>query len=56
MDKGGVKILLIGLLVLAGLVGLFAYKNGKVKFHLKLASLPVKYVRTEGVFQYLGKD
>ncbi|MDP2904351.1 MAG: cell division protein FtsQ/DivIB [Methylovulum sp.] len=56
MDKVGAKILLIGLLVLTGLVGLFAYKNEKLKFHLKLASLPVKYVRTEGVFQYLGKD
>lgn len=56
MDNSGVKILLIALLVLTGLVGLFAYKNGKVPFRLKLASLPVKYVRAEGVFQYLGKD
>jgi len=56
MSKAGAKILLIGLLVLTGLVGLFAYKNGKITLHLKLASLPVKYVRTEGVFQYLSKD
>ncbi|MDO9105658.1 MAG: cell division protein FtsQ/DivIB [Methylovulum sp.] len=56
MGKGGVKILWIGLLVLTGLVGLFAYKNGKLHFHLKVASLPIKYVRTEGVFQYLSKD
>ncbi len=56
MDRVGAKILLVGLLVLTGLISLFAYKNEKLTFHLKLASLPVKYVRTEGVFQYLGKD
>ncbi|MCF7986333.1 MAG: cell division protein FtsQ/DivIB [Methylovulum sp.] len=56
MDKLGAKILLIGLLVLAGPVGLFLYKNDKLTFRLKLTSLPVKFVRAEGVFQYLGKD
>lgn len=40
--------LLIGLLVLAGLA--FGLRQ-----HL-LKSKPIKYVRTEGVFQYLGKD
>ena len=56
MDKIGARILLLGLLVLAGLVGLFAYKNANWTFHWKLTSLPVKYVRVEGVFQYLSKD
>lgn len=56
MDNSGVKILLIALLVLTGLIGLFAYKNGKATFRLRLASLPIKYVRAEGVFQYLNQD
>lgn len=56
MNSVGLKILIIGMLALTGLIGLFAYKNEKLKFNLKIASLPIKYVRTEGVFQFLTKD
>jgi len=53
------KTLVIGLL-LTGLIGIVGYE-AVTKWHLaslpiKSASLPIKYVRTEGVFQYLSKN
>jgi cell division protein FtsQ len=49
----------IGLL-LAGLVGIIGYKavtKGHIRpLAIKSVSLPIKYVRTEGVFQYLSKN
>jgi cell division protein FtsQ len=59
MSNAGTKKWLTGLL-LAGLVGIAGY--GAVKavqirhLSIKNTSLPIKYVRTEGVFQYLGKN
>ena len=59
MINAGTKILVIGLL-LTGLVGIAGYE-AVTKMHIrslpiKSASLPIKYVRTEGVFQYLSKN
>lgn len=59
MSNVGTKTLAIGLL-LTGLVGIIGYE-AVTKAHIeplpiKNASLPIKYVRTEGVFQYLGKN
>jgi cell division protein FtsQ len=59
MSKVGTKTLLIGLL-LAGLVGIIGYE-AVAKWHIRplaiiSVSLPIRYVRTEGVFQYLSKN
>jgi cell division protein FtsQ len=59
MSNVGIKALVIGLL-LFGLVGIVGYEvvtNERIRsLPIKSASLPIKYVRTEGVFQYLAKD
>jgi len=53
------KILVLGLLLI-GLVGIVGYEvvtKGHIRsLSIKNVSLPIKYVRTEGVFQYLGKN
>lgn len=58
MNNAGTKTLVIGLL-LTGLVGIVGYEvimMGHIRLlHFKSAFLPIKYVRTEGVFQYLSK-
>jgi cell division protein FtsQ len=59
MSNISVKIGVIGLLLL-GLVGIVGYE-AVTKWHIKLlpiksVSMPLKYVRTEGVFQYLSKN
>ena len=59
MSNVGTKTWVIGLL-LAGLVGIVGYE-AVTKGHIRLlpmksVSLPIKYVRTEGVFQYLSKN
>ena len=59
MSNIGIKIGVIGLLLL-GLVGIVGYE-AVTKWHLrslpiKSISMPLKYVRTEGVFQYLSKN
>jgi cell division protein FtsQ len=49
----------IGLLLtgLVGIVGYEAVTKGYIRtLSIKSASLPIKYVRTEGVFQYLSKN
>ncbi len=48
---------LVGVILLVG--GLFWLIEHEIEVRLppiKIASLPIKYVRTEGVFQYLSKD
>ena len=59
MSNAGTKIGMTGLL-LVGLVGIVGYEAVKTvhirHLSIKNASLPIKYVRTEGVFQYLGKN
>ncbi len=55
MSRIGVKLFLIALLLGAGGLWLGTRYSG-LKWSLKTASLPIKYVRTEGVFQYLSKD
>jgi cell division protein FtsQ len=59
MSNAGTKIGMTGLL-LAGLVGIVGYEAVKTAHirHLSIkdTSLPIKYVRTEGEFQYLGKN
>lgn len=59
MNKVGIKILFSGL-ILFGLLGFVGYEN-VVKLRVKIipingVSHPIKYVRIEGVFQYLGKN
>ena len=59
MSNIGIKIGVIGLLLLV-LVGIVGYE-AVTKWHLgslpiKSVSMPLKYVRTDGVFQYLSKD
>ena len=59
MSNIGIKIGVIGLLLLV-LVGIVGYE-AVTKWHLgslpiKSVSMPLKYVRTEGVFQYLSKN
>jgi len=59
MSNVGTKTLVIGLLLtgLVGIVGYEAVTKGRIRpLPIKSASLPVKYVRTEGVFQYLSKN
>ena len=57
MEKVGAKIILAAFLFLvAGLVSLLADSGGKLKLPVIITSLPIKYVRVEGVFQHLGKD
>jgi len=59
MSIAGTKTVVIGLLVtgLVGIVGYEAVTKGYIRpLPIKNASLPIKYVRTEGVFQYLGKN
>ena len=59
MSTVGTKTWVIGLL-LAGLVGIVGYEavtKGRIRLlPMKSVSLPLKYVRTEGVFQYLSKN
>ena len=58
MSNVGIKTWMIGLLIL-GLVGIMGYELTKEHFRslsIKSVSLPIKYVRTEGVFQHLSKD
>jgi cell division protein FtsQ len=59
MSNVGTKTLAIGLL-LTGLIGIIGYEavtRGYIgSLPIKNASLPIKYVRTEGVFQYLSKN
>lgn len=50
------KIRLVVLLLLSALVWLIVHKDEEIKLPSKVFSRPIKYVRTEGVFQYLGKD
>jgi cell division protein FtsQ len=52
MSNVGTKTWVIGslLIVLVGIVGYEAVTKGHIR------SLPIKYVRTEGVFQYLSKN
>lgn len=59
MSNVGAKIGIIGLLLtgLVGVVGYEAVMKGYVKPPpIKSVSLPIKYVRTEGVFQHLGQN
>ena len=59
MSNVGTKTWVIGLLLtgLIGIVGYEAVTKGYIRpLAIKSASLPVKYVRTEGVFQYLSKN
>jgi cell division protein FtsQ len=59
MSSVGTKTLVLGLL-LTGLVGIAGYEavsKWQIRsFSIKSVSLPIKYVRTEGVFQYLSKN
>lgn len=59
MSKVGQKTLLIGLMIFS-LLGFIGYEF-VVKWHVKLLPMksishPIKYVRVEGVFQYLSKN
>jgi len=59
MNTAGTRTLVIGLLLigLIGIVGYEAVMKGYIRtLPIKSASLPIKYVRTEGVFQYLSKN
>ncbi|MDD5275458.1 MAG: cell division protein FtsQ/DivIB [Methylovulum sp.] len=56
-SKASAKNLLLALLLLAGVVWLFGHKSIEASLStVKIASLPVKYVRVEGVFKYLGQE
>ena len=58
MSSVGAKTWMLRLLLM-GLIGITGYELTKGHFKslpIKSASLPIKYVRTEGVFQYLSKD
>ena len=58
MSNFGVKAWLAGLFLIS-LVGIIGYELTKERLKslsIKRASLPIKYVRTEGEFQYLSKD
>jgi cell division protein FtsQ len=59
MSTVGTKTWMIGLLLtgLVGIVGYEAVTKGRIRsLPIKSVSLPLKYVRTEGVFQYLSKN
>ena len=58
MSNIGVKAWLTGLFLisLVGIIGYELTKNRLKLLSIKSASLPIKYVRTEGEFQYLSKD
>ena len=58
MSNFGVKAWLAGLffISLVGIIGYELTKNRLKLLSIKSASLPIKYVRTEGEFQYLSKD
>lgn len=56
MGKVGVKLSLLALILLAIGIWLLGNKGTGLKWPVKIASLPVKYVRTEGVFQNLAKE
>jgi Cell division septal protein len=59
MNKIGIKFLFIGF-ILFGLLGFFGAENvikwRAKKLSIKSISHPIKYVRIEGVFQYLSKN
>ena len=58
MSNISVKAWLTGLFLIS-LVGIIGYELTKERLKslsIKTASLPIKYVRTEGEFQYLSKD
>jgi cell division protein FtsQ len=55
MGKIGIIRLLLALLLLISVIWLGWQKITELKWSVKIASLPIKYVRTEGVFQYLDK-
>ena len=59
MDNVGIKTWVFGLLLM-GLVGIVGYEaviKGYIRpLPIKNGSLPIKYVRIEGVFQYLSKN
>jgi cell division protein FtsQ len=59
MSNIGIKIGVIGLLllVLFGIVGYEAVTKWHIgSLPIKSVSMPLKYVRTEGIFQYLSKN
>ena len=56
MSSVGAKTWMLRLLLM-GLIGITGYELTKGHFKslpIKSASLPIKYVRTEGVFQHLS--
>ena len=57
MSNVGAKTWVIGLLLM-GLIGIVGYEltKGHIRSLSIKSSLPIKYVRTEGVFQHLSKD
>lgn len=56
-SKASAKNLLLALLLLAGMAWLFGHEAIEARLsNIKVASLPVRYVRVEGVFQYLSKE
>jgi cell division protein FtsQ len=58
MSNIGIKSWFVGFLLisLVGAVGYALTKQRLKSLSIKSASLPIKYVRTEGEFQYLSKD
>ena len=59
MSNVGIKTLVLGLLLMGvvGIVGYEAVTEWQSRLlSIKSMSLPIKYVRTEGVFQYLSKN
>ena len=58
MSNIGIKSWLIGFLLisLVGAAGYALTRQRLKSLSIKSASLPIKYVRTEGEFQYLSKD
>jgi len=58
MSNIGIKAWLTGLffISLVAIVGYQLTKERLKSLSIKSASLPIKYVRTEGEFQYISKD
>ncbi|KJV05655.1 cell division protein FtsQ/DivIB [Methylocucumis oryzae] len=55
MEKSSVRKLFFIALAFIVVVGI-GYSTGRLKAPIKIASLPIKFVRTEGVFQYITKE